>query len=120
MIIDTLDIKGLRVKARIGVYAWEQRIMQSLLIDIGLSCDLSGCGDALTNTIDYGELCRYVESYLDTTHFQLIETVAEKIAENVMQQFKLRAITVTVSKPHAIKEASNISVTISRERLTST
>lgn len=56
--MDTLNIKALNVSTKIGVYAWEQRINQQLLIDISADLDFKDCQDDLNNkTIDYAALC---------------------------------------------------------------
>jgi dihydroneopterin aldolase len=112
--LDYLHIKGLRVATRIGVYAWEQQISQPLLLDISIPADFSTCEDQLANTIDYGRLCQQVSSYVEANAFQLIETVAERVAQLIKTEFKIKELTVSVSKPQAIKNATTIQVTVSR------
>lgn len=112
--MDTLIIKSLSVSTKIGVYAWEQRIKQQLLIDINLTADFSVCQDDLNNTIDYAALCGQITQFVESKSFKLIETVANEVADLIKQNFKIEQITVGVSKPHAIKNAANIQVIIQR------
>jgi dihydroneopterin aldolase len=112
--LDSLHIKGLTVATRIGVYAWEQQIEQRLLIDITIPADFSACDDLLAKTVDYDKLCQQVTTYVESNAFQLIETVADRIAHLIKTEFKVEQLSVSVSKPHAIKNAANIQVTVTR------
>lgn len=112
--LDTLTIKALNVSTKIGVYAWEQRINQQLLIDISIDTDFSACQEDLTKTIDYEALCGNVTLYVESKSFQLIETVANEVADLIKKQFKVSQVTVGISKPHAIKNAGNIQVVVRR------
>jgi dihydroneopterin aldolase len=113
--LDTLHIKALNVSTIIGVYAWEQRINQQLLIDISLNTDFTQCEDDLDKTIDYAVLCETVTQFVESNTFQLIETVANEVAHLILKQFKVDQITVAVSKPHAVKNAGTIQVVVQRK-----
>ena len=112
--MDILHITALRTQTHIGVHAWEQAILQNLIFDIRIPTDISTCKDQLENTIDYATLSKVVTTYVESNHFKLIETVAEQVAQLIKNEFKVKDITLTVSKPQAIKNAANVSVTISR------
>lgn len=112
--MDTLQIKALNVSTKIGIYAWEQRINQQLLIDISIDTDLSACGGDINKTIDYAALCETVTQFVESNSFQLIETVANEVANLIRDKFKSPQVTVAVSKPHAIKNAGNIQVVVRR------
>ena len=112
--MDTLNIKALRVSTKIGVYAWEQRINQQLLLDISIDTNFHDSQDDLTKTIDYETLCKSVTNYVESKSFQLIETVANEVANLMQKEFKTTHLSVTVSKPCAIKNAENIQVIVRR------
>lgn len=112
--LDTLTIKALNVSTKIGVYDWEQRINQQLLIDISLNADFSACQEDLNNTVDYAALCEQVTQFVESKPFKLIETVANEVADLIKKNFKIGQVTVGVSKPHAIKNAANIQVMVQR------
>lgn len=112
--MDSLTIQGLSVQTQIGVYAWEQQIKQQLLIDMVIPSNFLHCGDDLSQTIDYDALCKTVTSYVEAQSFFLIEYVAHCVAELVKEKFNVKNITVSVTKPHAIKNASVIKVSVTR------
>lgn len=112
--MDILSIKGLCINASIGVHAWEQRILQRLLIDIDIPCDVSQCNDELDKTINYDTLCQQITKFIESRHFNLIETVANSIAELITNDYGIKHVSVSVSKPHAIKNAADIRITITR------
>ncbi|MGQ3891574.1 dihydroneopterin aldolase [Legionella sp. CNM-4043-24] len=112
--MDILNISGLAVSTRIGVHAWEQRISQRLLLDISLPSDFRNCEDDLAKTIDYDRLCQDVIQFVESRSFQLIETVADKVATFINERFSTPSVTVSVSKPDAVRQARNIQVTVTR------
>ena len=111
---DTLHISALSMNTRIGVYEWEQRISQKLLLDISIPMDLSRCNNELSNTIDDDALCQCVTAFVESNAFTLIETVAEQVAQLVKEEFNVAQLSVSVSKPDAVKNAGNICVTVNR------
>ncbi len=111
---DTLRISALSANTRIGIHAWEQRISQKLLLDITIPIDLNEFNNELANTLDYDALCQSVTTLLESQAFGLIETVAEQVASHIKNTFNVKQLTVSVSKPHAVKNAGNICVTITR------
>lgn len=113
--ISKIEIKALSALTQIGIHPWEKAIQQPLLIDICLDINIMQIYDNLTNTIDYDALCKAVTTFVEANQFNLIETVAEKITLLIEEQFKVSKLTVRVSKPHAIKNASNISVIVERQ-----
>lgn len=112
--MDMLHISDLKITTKIGVHAWEQRILQPLLLDIRIPIDASACNDQLKNTIDYDLLCQTITSLVESNTFALIETVAESVAQYVKDTFSIQQLTVRVSKPHAVANAGNVSITIER------
>ena len=112
--MDTIQIIGLTVTTTIGVHVWEKRIKQSLFIDLHLDTNLSACSDDLTKTIDYDALSERVRTFVETKSFALIETVANDVATLIKDEFHVPSLRVTVHKPHAIKHATSVGVTISR------
>jgi dihydroneopterin aldolase len=112
--MDTLIVQGLSVHTQIGVYAWEQQIKQQLLIDITIPSDFSACEDDIKQTLDYDALCKKVTSFVEEGSFQLIEYVADNVAMLVQEAFNVTDITVSVSKPHAVKNAAMIKVSVTR------
>lgn len=113
-IMDALIINELIVNTKIGVHAWEQAINQKLEIDIHIPCDFSSCEDDISQTLDYDALCTRVIQWVESQSFQLIETVANKVAQLIQQEFKVKELRITVSKPGAVKQAKRVSVVVHR------
>ena len=112
---DYLEISALRIDTRIGVHAWEQRILQTVLIDLRIPLTGQKKPDRLETTIDYASLSQQVVTAVQANSFQLIESLAEFIANWVKTQYQItNVLSVRVSKPHAIPSAGNISVSIER------
>ncbi|PJD96867.1 MAG: dihydroneopterin aldolase [Legionella sp.] len=112
--MDVLTIQGLKVETHIGVYAWEQKIKQPLLIDLLIPSDFTDCKDELSHTLDYSTLCSSVTTFIESNSFQLIEYVAHCVALMIKEQFNVASVTVSVTKPHAIKNAGGIKVSVTR------
>ena len=111
---DLLQINALSISTHIGVYAWEQRILQQLLFDISIPVDIKHCDNQLVNTIDYATLCDQVTAFVESKAFTLIETVAEEVALLIKTQFQVKQLTLTVCKPHAIKNAAKVCISVTR------
>lgn len=114
--MDWVRIHELRVQTRIGVYEWEQRIDQTLWIDIACQVNLSAPVMELAQTVDYAQMSTKVTSLVSGQSFQLIETVAQQVAALVLEQFQVECVKVTVSKPLAVQNAQRVSVSIERTK----
>jgi dihydroneopterin aldolase len=112
--MDTLSITALAITTRIGVHEWEQRISQRLFLDISISFESRNYEEDLSKTIDYDKLCQQVTSYVESNQFHLIETVAERVAELIKTTFHVSQVTVSVSKPDAIKNARDVRISLAR------
>ncbi|MDF1647111.1 MAG: dihydroneopterin aldolase [Legionellaceae bacterium] len=112
--MDYLRIEGLRIETRIGVHAWEKKIDQVLLIDIEIPSNFSETKDELNNTIDYDALCQHVTTFVTSNAFNLIESVAQQTLQSIQDTFNVQALTLRVSKPHAISNAKNICIEINQ------
>ena len=118
--MDIVFIEKLTVQASIGVWEWEHRIKQTLLIDVELGTDIRQAADSdnLEDAISYKEVSIRIIQLLSNKHFKLIETVAESIACLVLNDFPVHWCKVKVSKPRAVEKSSNVGVVIERARQT--
>ncbi|MFS8099813.1 dihydroneopterin aldolase [Lentzea alba] len=117
---DRIALTGLRVRGNHGVFEHEKRDGQEFVVDITLWLDLSSASrtDDLTQTVHYGELAEMAAKIIGGEPYDLIETVAGKIADTAMQDTRLHAVEVTVHKPSAPIPLTfdDVSVTIRRSR----
>ncbi len=114
--MDKIFITALRVDAVIGIYDWERKILQKLLIDMEMATDISEAAgsDDIQHTLNYKEISDRVVEFASQSSFGLIETLASKIADLVIDEFSVPWIRVTVHKPGAIEAATDIAVMIER------
>ena len=101
--LDQIILTGLRASAFHGVLAEERRVGQVFLIDVTVSLDLSAAAqtDDLAQTIHYGELAEQIVAAVESDPVDLIETVAERVAQVVLAHPQAFLADVTVHKPSA-------------------
>lgn len=117
--LDRTRLEGLRVEASVGVYDFEYKIKQTLLIDVTAHGDLTRAGqtDALAHAVDYDRISNICRSVVGEKHHKLIETVATTIASRVLAELpSVMAVDVRVAKPGAVPDAMNVAVEIHRRR----
>jgi len=116
--LDIVFIHGLEVKTTIGAYDWEQGIKQTLILDLELSTDthVAATSDSLDDALDYAAISEKITDFLERSHFQLLETLAEKVTDLILITFNIKEIKLKVSKPSAVKAAQNVGVIITRRK----
>jgi dihydroneopterin aldolase len=114
--MDTVHIRGLRADAVIGVYDWERDIRQGLVIDLELASNnrRAASTDHIEDAIDYAAVSSRVLAAVEDSEFQLIESLAEHLAELVMTEFNVPWLRLTLDKPGAVTEADSVGVRIER------
>jgi dihydroneopterin aldolase len=114
--MDTLHISDLKITTFIGVYAWEQAVQQTVILDLELAIDAkkTAANDDLASTLDYDAISKRLTEFLNNGRFQLIETLAERCANLLREEFNIPWLKLRVSKPAAIAHAKNVSVMIER------
>ncbi|GAA1839481.1 dihydroneopterin aldolase [Pseudonocardia ailaonensis] len=100
---DRIELRGLRVRGHHGVFEHERRDGQDFVVDVVLWMDLrpAAATDDLTRTVHYGELAEMAAGIIAGPPRDLIETVSAEIADAVMADERVRAVEVTLHKPHA-------------------
>lgn len=115
---DRIELRALRVLGTHGVLAEEQSRRQPFEIDLDAELDLrpAGASDALDETLDYGALASAVARVVETEHHALLERVAERVAETVLADGRVRRVSVTVRKlrPPVPVDLGHAAVSITR------
>lgn len=113
---DIVYIKDLRIDTTIGVHDWEREIKQTLLLSVEMACDIraAAAADDLTQALDYFAVSECLSKLVAGSDCLLIETVAERCAEAIQQQFPVAWLRLTVSKPGAVPAAADVGVIIER------
>jgi len=116
--LDRITLTGLRANAFHGVLAEERRTGQVFILDVTVHLELrnAAANDDLAQTIHYGELAEEIVSAVERDPVDLIETVAERVAQLVLAHEAARIVEVTVHKPSApiTVPFDDVSVTIVR------
>ena len=115
---DTVFVHELKVETIIGIWGWERKIRQTVSIDLEMGADIRRAAetDSIDDTLNYKAISKRVQQFVADSEFQLVETMAEKIAELVLQEFKVPWVQVRVSKPGAIRGAKNVGILIRRSK----
>ena len=100
---DRIELRGLTVRGRHGVFESERRDGQDFVVDITVWIDLvsAAASDDLADTLDYGVLAQRAASIVAGPPRNLIETVAAQVAEDVMRDERVHAVEVVLHKPAA-------------------
>ena len=116
--MDAILIRDLRVEASIGIHKRERHAKQTLSIDldIGLPSDAVFRTDKVSDTIDYEQVALKIAALAGTGHWRLVETLAERIARMLLDEFGAPWLKVSVAKIGILGNAKFVGVTIERGR----
>ena len=117
---DELTVRGIECHGHHGVFDFERREGQTFVIDLTLGLDTARAAgsDNLRDTVDYGSLVASVMTAVERDPVNLVETLAQRIADVCLLDDRVEYAKVTVHKPDAPIEAtfSDVTLTISRKR----
>ncbi len=116
--MDIIFITDLRADAIIGIYEKERSIKQTISIDLelGTSVEKAAQRDNIEDTLNYKLLSKRVEAYVQQSEFQLIETLAERIASIIMDEFSVPWLQLTLHKVGALSNSGDVGVKIVRSK----
>ena len=117
---DRIALTGLRVRGHHGVLPQERRDGQDFVVDVTVWLDLAqaAASDDLADTLNYGELAQRTAAIVAGPPADLIETVAVRIADEVLTDRRVQAVEVTLHKPQAPipLEFGDVAVVVHRSR----
>jgi dihydroneopterin aldolase len=114
--MDIIFLHGLKVDTIIGIWDWERKIRQTVVIDLDMSADIAKAAatDSVDDTLNYKQVAKRIEAFVGDSGFQLVETMAERIAGIVRDEFGVAWVRVRVNKPGAIRGSRDVGVLIER------
>ncbi|MGI9204788.1 MAG: dihydroneopterin aldolase [Woeseiaceae bacterium] len=115
---DTIFLSDMRIETTVGIWDWERKIKQTVSIDLEMGADIRRAAesDSIDDTLNYKSVAKRVQQFVGDSGFQLVETMAEKIAETVLTEFDVPWIRVKVNKPGAIRGAKGVGIKIYRRK----
>ena len=116
--MDLIYIRDLKIDCIIGVYEWERRVRQTVILDLDLGADIRRAAqtDAIADTVNYKAVSKRLVEYVGNSQFQLVETLAERVAEILLTEFQLPWVRVKINKKGALRGANDVGVIIERQR----
>jgi dihydroneopterin aldolase len=114
--MDIVFLHDLKIECVIGIWDWERKIRQTLILDLDMGFDIrrAAASDAIDDTLNYKAVAKRLQDYVGASEFQLVETLAEKVAEILLNEFKLKWVRVRINKRGAIRGAGDVGVLIER------
>jgi len=114
--MDIIFITELKIDTVIGIYDWERKVKQTIRIDLEMGTDIrkSAQSDVIDDTLNYKKVAKRLISYVENTEFELVETLAEKIADIVRTEFNVPWLRLRLAKPGAVRGAKDVGVLIER------
>ena len=114
--MDIIYLTDLRIDAVIGVNEWERRTTQTLVLDIELAADVGAAAatDDIADTLDYKAVAKRVIAFVGESRFNLVETLAERVAEILMAEFKVPWCRLRLNKQGAVRYVRDVGVVIER------
>lgn len=114
--MDIIFLHDLKVETVIGIWEWERKIRQTVSIDLEMAADIrkAAASDSVDDTLNYKSVAKRVQSFTRESSYQLVETLAEKIAAIILDEFAVTWVRVRVNKPGAIRGARDVGILIER------
>ncbi len=114
--MDRVVIEALEIPCVIGVWDWERKITQRVVVDLELHTDVTAAAasDALEDALNYAAVAERVQAFVVDAEAKLIERLAEGIAALILAEFGAARVRVRVAKPGAVPGARTVAVEIER------
>ncbi len=115
---DKIEIRGLVVRAILGINDDERVNRQNVVIHLTLFADTrpAAVSDSIDDTVNYRSVAKQVIALAESTEYFLVERLAAKIAELCLEDERVKRTIVQVEKPDALRFAESVGVTIERDR----
>jgi dihydroneopterin aldolase len=114
--MDKIFLDELKIDTIIGLWDWERQIRQTVVIDLEMSADIAKAAatDDVADTLNYKLVAKRLQQFVGESSFKLVETLAERIAGIILDEFDVAWVKVTVHKPGAIRGSRDVGVIIER------
>ena len=116
--MDKIFIHALKTETIVGIFDWERQVKQSVVMDIEFSADIAKAArsNSIDDTLNYKGVAKRVLAFVDESSFHLVETLAENVAMLILEEFGVSWVSITLSKPGAIRNSRDVGVMLERTR----
>ena len=114
--MDIVYLHGLSLDTLIGVWEWERKVKQKIVVDLDLGMDIlpAAKSDTIDDTTNYQAVATRLVKLADESSFRLVEAFAEAIADVLLSEFSIAWVRIRVNKQGAMREARSVGVIIER------
>jgi dihydroneopterin aldolase len=114
--MDIIYLTDLRVETIVGVNEWERRAPQTVVLDIEMGADARAAAgtDSISNTVDYKAVTKRIIAFARESRFALVETLAERVAEILLREFRVPWCRLRLNKQGAVRGVRDVGVIIER------
>lgn len=113
---DIVFIEDLRIDTIIGIYDWEREVKQTIALDIEMAADNTrpAATEDIEDAVNYKAVAKRLIAFTEESQFQLVETLAERLAEIIINEFKVPWCRLKLSKLGAVTGSRSVGVIIER------
>lgn len=114
--MDIVYIRDLKIECVIGIYDWEREIKQTVSLDVEMAHDIrrAAATDNIEDTLNYKAVAKRLIAFIGGSEFLLVETMAEKCAAIILDEFSVPWLKLRLSKPGAVRGSKDVGVIIER------
>ena len=118
--MDRVFIEALEIDCVIGIYDWERKIKQAIVLDIEMAFDnrRPAASDDIADTLDYKAISKRLIQFVGESSFGLVEALAENCCRIIVDEFAVTQVSLKLSKVGAVRGARAVGVMIERSRTT--
>jgi len=116
--MDKIFLTALSVECVVGIWEWERRVKQTVIIDLEMAADIrkAASTDHIDDTVDYKKVSKRLLTFVGESQFQLVETLTERIAQLIVTEFGVSWVKVRLNKRGALRGARDVGIEIERRR----
>jgi len=116
--MDKVFIEALEIECVIGIYDWERKIRQPVVLDIEMAFDnrKPAATDDIADTLDYKAVSKRLIQFVSESDFGLVESLAERCAAIILEEFDVGHVRLKLAKPGAVRGSRAVGVIIERQR----
>jgi dihydroneopterin aldolase len=116
MTSDIVFIADLRIDTIIGIYDWERKVKQTIALDIEMAADntKAAATEDIDDALNYKAVAKRLIAFTEESQFQLVETLAERLVEIIINEFDVPWCRLKLSKLGAVTGSRSVGVIIER------